>query len=235
VLGFTGLAGSGYDDIPYLMSGVTPASAGTVTFGGRELQLSTLTPADAIAAGIALVPEGREHAGLAMGLAAGENMVFPQSARSAHGLALLSRADEKSLVETWMERLDVRPRMPQNPANTFSGGNQQKIFISKWLATGPSVLLLHEPTQAVDIGARHTIVAAVRAAAAAGSYVLVAGSDENELALLCDRVLVFKEGRIVRELTDHITPDTIVAAIYTGASRTRLRRRSTGAEEAGND
>jgi ribose transport system ATP-binding protein len=233
VLGLTGLAGSGYDDVPYLLSGVTPAAAGTLTFGGRELQLSNLTPADAIAAGIALVPEGREHAGLAMGLAAGENMVFPQSARSTRGLAPLSRADEKSLVETWMQRLDVRPRQPQNPANTFSGGNQQKIFISKWLATGPSVLLLHEPTQAVDIGARHTIVAAVRQAAAAGSYVLVAGSDENELALLCDRVLVFEEGRIARELTDHLTPDTIVAGIYTGASRTRLRRRSAGGAPAG--
>jgi ribose transport system ATP-binding protein len=158
-----------------------------------------------------------------MGITAAENMVFPQSARS-RGLGRLPRAEERDVVATWMERLDVRPRAPQNVVGTFSGGNQQKVFISKWLATGPSLLVLHEPTQAVDVGARHTIVEAVREAAGAGSYVLVAGSDENELALLCDRVLVFEEGRIARELAGPLTPDDIVGAIYTGGSRARLRR-----------
>lgn len=101
------------------------------------------------------------------------------------------------------------------------------MLLAKWLATDPSLLVLHEPTQAVDVGARRIIVEAVRDAAREGRAVLVAGSDENELALLCDRVLVFEEGAVARELTGALTPDDIVRAIYTSSARTRLRERNT--------
>ena len=107
----------------------------------------------------------------------------------------------------------------------MSGGNQQKVLLAKWLATDPQLLVLHEPTQAVDVGARHTIVGAVRAAAREGRAVIVASSDENELALLCDRVLVCSEGAVREELTGDLTPERIVAAIYTNGSRARLRQR----------
>ena len=126
----------------------------------------------------------------------------------------------------WIDRLDVRPRRPQAEVRTLSGGNQQKVVLAKWLANAPTLFLLHEPTQAVDVGARHTIVAAIRTAARAGCAVIVAGSDENELALLCDRVLVFDDGTIREELCGALTPDEIVHAIYAGGSRARLRQRT---------
>ncbi|GAA0958647.1 hypothetical protein GCM10009558_077090 [Virgisporangium aurantiacum] len=225
VVGLTGLGGSGYDDVPYLISGASPASAGTVFLSGAELPLAGLTPSAAIRAGIALVPEGREHSGLAMAMTVTENVTFPQTARAGRALLPVRRPREKALVADWMTRLDVQPREPRMVVGTLSGGNQQKVLLAKWLALGPALLVLHEPTQAVDVGARHTIVATIRAAAHAGCAVVVAGSDENELSLLCDRVLVFADGEIQKELSGELTPDEIVHAIYATGTRAPLRRR----------
>lgn len=225
VVGLTGLAGSGYDDVPYLISGATPAAAGTVDLPGGTVPIPGLTPAAAVAAGIALVPETRDYAGLAGGMSMTENLVFPQTARSRSPLAPFSRAGEEQLVEGWIERLDIRPPDPRALVKNLSGGNAQKVLLGKWLGMSPQLFLLHEPTQAVDVGARHTIVAAIRAEAARGRAVLVSGSDENELALLCDRVLVFDEGRIREELTGDFTPDDIVSTLYASGSRARLRLR----------
>ncbi|MDR2256020.1 MAG: sugar ABC transporter ATP-binding protein [Arthrobacter sp.] len=234
VLGLTGLSGSGYDDVPYLVSGASPATAGELHVDGRPVKLRKLSPVAAMRAGIALVPEGREHAGLAMNLSVAENMAFPLTSRASAVLAPLKAKDEATLVSSWIEKLDVRPVAPQALLKNFSGGNQQKVLMGKWLATAPSLLVLHEPTQAVDVGARHTIVSAIRQAAAEqGCAVLVAGSDENELALLADRVLIFGDGEVRQELTGEITPDAIVAAIYANGSRARLRTRPSGADGTG--
>lgn len=231
VLGLTGLSGSGYDDVPYLLSGVSRATSGTVTLPDRTLKLRGLSPARAISSGVALVPEGRESAGLVGDMTVTENISFPQTctAGGASTVSPIAGGAEKALAADWIERLDVRPPWPHALIQNMSGGNQQKVLLAKWLATDPTLLLLHEPTQAVDVGARKTIVEAVRAAAAQGRAVIVAGSDENELALLCDRVLVFDNGVVAREITQDITPDAIVAAIYTEAGRTRLRQRQTSA------
>lgn len=225
VVGVTGLAGSGYDDVPYLISGVSPARAGTLKLSGGSVDIPSLTPARAVAAGVALVPEGRDHAGLAGGMSMTDNLAFPQTARAKASLAPFSRSGEDQLVEGWIERLDIRPPDPRALVRNLSGGNAQKVLLGKWLSMSPELFVLHEPTQAVDVGARHTIVAAVRAEATRGRAVLVAGSDENELALLCDRVLVFDEGRIREELTGDFTPDDVVAALYSSGSHSRLRLR----------
>ena len=110
----------------------------------------------------------------------------------------------------------------------LSGGNQQKVLLAKWLAGEPSLLVLHEPTQAVDVGARQVITLAVRRAAEQGCAVLVAGTDETELSLLCDRVVVFREGRQVTELSGDFTPDDIVGSIFSGHVRKALRSARTG-------
>jgi ribose transport system ATP-binding protein len=226
VVGLTGLGGSGYDDVPYLLAGVTRARAGSVTLRGAERAVSRLDPASAIAAGMALVPEGRDTAGLVGEMTVTENLSFPFSAVTRRRMAPLDARTERALAQDWIERLDIRPPRAGALVKNLSGGNQQKVLLAKWLATDPDLLLLHEPTQAVDVGARHTIVEAVRAAAREGRAVIVAGSDENELALLCDRVLVFGDGAVREELTGEITPDRIVTAIYTEGSRKRLRHRA---------
>ena len=232
VLGLTGLAGSGYDDVPYLLSGVTGARSGVLRMPGAQHPVPSLTPASAIAAGIALIPEGRDHAGLAGALSVSENMALPRTSRSSRGLLPRPQKEERELVADWIGRLDVRPPNPAALVKNLSGGNAQKVLLAKWLATDPDLLLLHEPTQAVDVGARHTIVTAVRQAAADGRTVIVAGSDENELSLLCDRVLVFDGGRVRRELSGRQSPDDIVAAIYESGSRARLRAPRAAADPA---
>ncbi|MGM0931763.1 MAG: sugar ABC transporter ATP-binding protein [Actinomycetota bacterium] len=224
VVGVTGLAGSGYDDLLYLLGGAKSTANGTLTLGGSLIHLAGLTPARAIEAGIVLVPEGREHSGLAMSLSAAENVSLPRTARSNNRLLPIRRAAEDTLVSAWMECLEVNPPAPNALVQTFSGGNQQKLLLAKWLATSPTLLLLHEPTQAVDVGARHTLVTAIRSAASEGCAVLVAGSDENELALLCDRILVFLDGRVEQQLTGDLSPDRIVESIYSSGARVRLRK-----------
>ncbi|THA32782.1 sugar ABC transporter ATP-binding protein [Streptomyces sp. A1277] len=228
VVGVTGLSGSGHDDVPYLISGVSQAEGGTVTLPAGRVAFKGLSPATAIRNGIALVPEGRETAGICGGMSVTENISFPQTCagRASGKVRPLDSGNEKRRAAEWIERLDVRPPWPHAMLKNLSGGNQQKVLLAKWLATDPALLVLHEPTQAVDVGARKIIVEAVRGAAREGRAVLVAGSDENELALLCDRVLVFSDGVVGRELTGEFTPHDIVESIYTDSSRAKLRERN---------
>lgn len=235
VVGVTGLAGAGFEDVPYLLAGVSPASSGTLELTGRSIDVRKLTPAAAIDLGAVLVPEGRERGGLAMGMTVAENASFPQSCRSKRQLLPFDAKKERALVEDWITRLDVRPPRSDVPVNTLSGGNAQKVVLAKWLSMSPRLFLLHEPTQAVDVGARHTIVDAVRGAAREGAAVLVAGSDENELALLCDRVIIVADGEIRQEIRTDLTPDSIVEAIYTNASRAKLRQRTGTVQVVGEE
>ena len=237
VLGVTGLPDGGYGEIPYLVSGARTASSGRLTWhladggtGGTdvEVDLASLDVRDAVAQGIVLVPEGREHAGLAMTMSVCDNIALPQvGAGRARGLPI-DPGLAKDTVATWLGELDVRPRAPHLPVSKLSGGNQQKVLLAKWLATRPRLLVLHEPTQAVDVGARRAIIAAVRAAAAQGCAVLVAGADENELCLLCDRVLVVRDGRIADELAGGFTPDDIVHRTFASTRRRELRPSRAG-------
>ncbi|MBL7497557.1 sugar ABC transporter ATP-binding protein [Frankia sp. CNm7] len=224
IVGITGLAGSGYDELPYLVTGARRARAGLLSIDGATLALAELDSRAAIAARVVLVPEAREHAGLALDQTIAENVLLPRTGRQRRGLAPVRRDRERSFVKHWINAVDVRPPAPEMTVGKLSGGNQQKVLMAKWLAARPRLLALHEPTQAVDVGARATITAAIRAAAGQGCAVLVAGTDENELALLCDRVLVVQEGRLAAELGGGgVTPEAIVAATYAGGARRLLR------------
>ena len=225
ILGVTGLADSGYHEVPYVLSGAEPAVAGQLTVAGRDLDLPHLDPPTAIDSGVALVPGDREHAGLAMDLTVLENAALPRTSSHGARVGRILRAEELKVLRPWLDRLEVRPPNPETIVGKLSGGNQQKVVMAKWLARKPALLVLHEPTQAVDVGAREIIVAAVKDAAAGGCGVLVASGDENELSMLCDRILVFSDGRVLGELTGPCHPDDIVAAIFAGTERHPLRRR----------
>jgi ABC-type sugar transport system ATPase subunit len=205
-----------------------PARAGTLDLPGASLDLTRLDVGVAITHRIALVPEGREQAGLAMAMSARENILLPSSSRRPGRLLPLERGEARQAPETWMRRLEVHPHAPDRPVATFSGGNQQKVLLAKWLAGEPVLLVLHEPGQAVDVGARQSIIATVREAAARGCAVLVAGSDENELSLLCDRVLVLRDGVLAAELPGPVQPDDIVHATFAATPRRRLRPARSG-------
>jgi ribose transport system ATP-binding protein len=111
-------------------------------------------------------------------------------------------------------KLDIKPPDPGKLVGTLSGGNQQKVLLGKWLAGKPGVLVLHEPTQAVDVGARHDIIDAIREAAADGCGVIISSVDAADLAVLCDRVLVFRDGAVTRVLSGELTQDDIIHATF---------------------
>jgi len=122
---------------------------------------------------------------------------------------------------------DVRPNQPRMPYGSLSGGNQQKALLAKWLQTRPSILLLHEPTQGVDVGARQQIFELMRAAAAGGACVVCASSDYEQLAAVCDRVLVFGRGRVARELVGgDVTKDRIIEQSYAAMAEPARREPS---------
>jgi ribose transport system ATP-binding protein len=221
IVGLTGLADSGYEDVPYVLAGAERATSGKLRIDGEQVDLDRLTPAGAIDAGIALVPGDRERAGLAMDQTVAENAALPGTGRV---LMPIHRKAERAELAPWLDRLELRPRDPNAVVGRLSGGNQQKVVLAKWLSRGPKLLALHEPTQAVDVGARAVIVDAVKDAAAAGCGVLVASSDENELSMLCDRILVFGSGRVRKELSGPQGPEAIVAAVFASTDRRPLRR-----------
>mgnify|MGYP000141381876 FL=1 len=223
VVGVTGLAASGHDELPYLLTGARPARAGTVQIGSTTLDLTRCDSARAMAAGVALVPESRADEGLALDLTVADNISLPRR-RSRPAAFPLERRAEAESVREWLHALDVRPPDPSTTVGQLSGGNQQKVLLAKWLATRPTLLVLHEPTQAVDVGARQVITSAIRRAADDGCAVLVSGTDETELALLCDRVVVFREGGAVEELTGDFSPDDIVHSIFAGSGPRKTLR-----------
>ena len=225
IVGVTGLADSGYHEVPYFVSGAAPTSAGRLIINNAEVDLAHLTPTAASDVGIVLVPGDRDGAGLAMELTVLENAALPRTSARGRRFVPISRRDERAALEPWLDRLELRPRDPNTVVAKLSGGNQQKVVLAKWLARKPTLLALDQPTQAVDVGAREIIVNAVKDAAAAGCAVLVASGDENELSMLCDRILIFSDGRIQQELTGPSGPDDIVDAIFGGTERRPLRTR----------
>jgi ribose transport system ATP-binding protein len=215
VVGLTGLLGSGFDEVPYLLFGARSAVAGRLTLDARGYDLAHLTPPAAIGAGIALIPADRPNDGSVGSLPVDENVALPVLDRHFNGVVLDRRGMRRSTAAL-MRDFDVRPADPTLPYGALSGGNQQKALLAKWFQTDPRLLLLDEPTQGVDVGARLQIFELIRATARdRGVNVLCASSDYEQLASLCDRVIVFGRGRVWRELVGaEITKDRIVEQCY---------------------
>lgn len=212
VVGVTGATDSGSDELPYLVAGTRPQeAAGHVEVGTTVLPLPRTTVTAAAAAGVVLVPADRSNEGIAVGLTALENVTIPRvKAQARHGV--LRRGWQRAEFDDACAMLSVTPPEPDLEAAAFSGGNQQKLLLAKWLMSHPALLLLHEPTQAVDVGARADILRAVGRAADEGAAVLLSSIEAQDLALVCDRVLVMAEGRVVREVHGPMTPDDILRA-----------------------
>jgi ribose transport system ATP-binding protein len=196
VVGVTGLIGSGYDEIPYLIYGAREARGGTLDIGGRGVELSKIKPRDAIRHGVVLVPADRANAGVVGTLPVVDNVTMPTLA-SRFGRWMLRRRTMTAEAGEMGRRFEVRPADPTMTVASLSGGNQQKVVLAKWLQMKPKLILLDEPTQGVDIGARQTVFGHIAGAASAGAAVLCASSDYEQLAAICTRVLIFAAGRVV--------------------------------------
>ncbi len=196
VLGIAGLTGSGREEILPLLFGVA-SRAGSVRLAGRPVPAH---PRGAMRAGIALVPADRRGQGAVLGMTLRENCSLTDLRPFSTRLGFLSRARERRDADEWIERLDVRPARSDAIFAFLSGGNQQKVVLAKWLRRRPKVLLLDEPSQGVDVGAKAVIHALARQAAEDGASVIIASSDDAELCDTCDRVLVMRDGRVVTEV-----------------------------------
>ena len=216
IVGLTGLAGSGFDEIPYLVYGTLPARGGRLSLG-RCFDLADMSPARALAAGIALVPGDRARDGGVASLTVGANVTLPVLGRYA-SRHRLDRREMDRAAAALLARHEVRPPDPAVLLGELSGGNQQKALLAKWIDTGPRLLLLDEPTRGVDVGARARISATLAALARDGVATLCASSDHHELSRLCHRVLVFGEGTVRSELAGaELTPARIAERSQTAA------------------
>jgi ribose transport system ATP-binding protein len=196
ILGIGGLTGSGREDVAPALFGAVAWQAGRVSVAGRAY--TRMHPAGAIAAGIAYLPPDRKRESAIPSFTVRENLTLPRLDTQRGGWLGLRR--ERADADRWLERLDVRPSGSERPFATLSGGNQQKVVIARWLRCGASVLVLNEPTQGVDVGAKSIIYRTLAEAARDGAAVVVASSDAEELARLCDRVIVLRDGRVGRSL-----------------------------------
>jgi ribose transport system ATP-binding protein len=208
ILGVAGLVGAGRTELSEAVFGVRPLVAGTVRLDGEPLKVSH--PTDAIAAGVVLVPEDRRLHGLVAPEGVGFNLSLPNLDRLGSWLGV-RRGAEAELQRTWIERLRVKTPSAAQPVALLSGGNQQKVVYGKWLARGPRVLILDEPTRGVDVGAKAEIYALIDELAGRGVAVWMITSDMEELLGMSDRVVVMHEGRLAGELArDRLTEEAVM-------------------------
>jgi ABC-type sugar transport system ATPase subunit len=198
IVGVSGVLGSGREELAGVLFGAAPGEIEQLEVGGRAV--GRLDPRRSIAAGVAYVPGDRHRLGAVMTMSARENMTLPRLGPLRRFFGRLDQREEKREVGRWIDQVAVRPADPERPLELFSGGNQQKVVLAKWLRNEPKVLLMDEPTQGVDVGAKAGIFELIATAAAAGAAVMICSSDAKELALVCDRVLVMRDGRAVAEV-----------------------------------
>lgn len=199
IIGLTGLIGAGYEEIPYLLFGATPASSGTVRLGDHAYAAGQLSCCEAMSQGVGLLPADRHVLSSIPEVSVKENVTLPTLRRYFLG-GFLRAGAERERVQSILEAFDVRPVTPDRLLLTLSGGNQQKALLAKWFELRPRVMILHEPTQGVDVGARRHIFRLIHDAANDGVTIIVASSEFEDIANLCNRALVFRAGQLVTEL-----------------------------------
>jgi ribose transport system ATP-binding protein len=227
IVGIAGAEGNGQPQLFDCLSGRQPPRAGRVACRGKELML--ISTHEAVKAGIMLLPGDRKHEALMPVLGVRVNSTI-QSLRRFSALGFLRRRKERRAVEELIDRLEIRTPSLEQPVQFLSGGNQQKVAVSRSFLKEPAVILAYEPTQGVDVGSRFDIYAALRSRSDAGTALLVKSSDPLELSGLCDRVLVMSRGQIVEEIPgDELDEFRIVEAIVRGPGMSRAGRSPLGA------
>jgi len=197
IVGMAGLVGAGRTELLLTLFGVTPARGGTIEVVGKETRICS--PIEAIAAGLALVPEDRKQQGVILEMAVRENMSLASLLRDQKN-GFLNRAKEGEISREMIEQMRVKTPNDRQLVQFLSGGNQQKVVLGKWLAMNPKVLLLDEPTRGIDVGAKSEIYGLMEELAGKGMAILFVSSDMEEVLGMSDRVLVMHEGRITGEL-----------------------------------
>jgi ribose transport system ATP-binding protein len=215
IVGIAGITGSGRDEVATAVFGGI-SRAGQVTINGTAVP--PMRPDRAIALGMGLVPAERHANAAFMTSTLRENITVTRPGIHFRG-GLLRKSPERSDVATWLERLDVRPRNSEFTMADLSGGNQQKVVLARWLRMKPKVLVLNDPTQGVDIGAKSDIHKLIDEAAAEGTAVLVVSTDHEELVRLCHRVLILRRGKVADEMEGGRMDHDLITAATIGRDR----------------
>lgn len=219
IVGLAGLIGAGRTELCRALFGVDPIDSGSVEVEGRRVQIRS--PRDAVRAGLALVPEDRQRAGLAIGRPTGENLMLASLERVCR-FGFVNHTLAAALVSEQAAKLRLKADSAMQPAGKLSGGNQQKVVISKWVVRGAKILLFDEPTRGIDIGAKAEVFQLMDSLARDGAAILMVSSELPELLQVADRILVMRQGRIAAELPGRTTQEEILrhAALAGGASET---------------
>ncbi len=226
IVGIAGAEGNGQPQLFDTLSGRTPPRAGVVACDGKELNL--ISTHEAVGAGMMLLPGDRKHEALMGVLGVTVNSTI-QSIEKFSLAGFLRRRGERKAVKGLVEQLEIRTPSLVQPVEFLSGGNQQKVSVSRSFLEEPSVILAYEPTQGVDVGSRLDIYKALRTRSDAGAGILVKSSDPIELSGLCDRVLVMSRGTIVEEIPgDELDEVRIVEAIVRGPGLSKAARSPLG-------
>ncbi|MCE9610428.1 MAG: sugar ABC transporter ATP-binding protein [Chthoniobacter sp.] len=209
IMGLAGLVGAGRTELARILFGITPADSGEIILHGRRVAVAS--PRIAVAAGIAYVPEDRRRHGVILEMPIAANMTMAIHPRLFPG-AWLRFGAERALALDYIRELAVKTFGPEAPGGSLSGGNQQKVALARWLATQPKLLILDEPTQGVDVGAKGEIHKIIRRLAKDGLAVLMISSDLPEVLGMSDRIAVMRGGTIAAMLPGHSDAHTVMAA-----------------------
>lgn len=213
ILGLTGLIGAGRTELARVLFGLERPVAGRILIDGRPVVIGS--PAEAVRAGIAYVPEDRKAMGIVPAMNIRENISLPILRRISQA-GRISTSEDQALARSYVKDLGISPADPERRISLLSGGNQQKAVIAKWLATRPSVLILDEPTRGVDVGAKAEIHRIVGALVAQGMAVIMISSELLEVIGVCDRVLVMRDGEGVALLDRADLTEERIMALATG-------------------
>jgi ABC-type sugar transport system ATPase subunit len=216
ILGLAGPVGSGRTTLVRALFGIERPDAGRIWLGDRGV--TRMRPADALQNGVGFVPEDRRGEGVLLDASVARNISLPSLNRLSH-LGLVSWRDEVQLAQRYAAQLDIKTTSLSQRTRYLSGGNQQKVVISKWLALNPRVLILDEPTQGIDVATKEDIYQLISELSHNGVAILYASSEPTELARLCHRVLTMRRGCIVSTLAgDEIQRERIIEEV-TGAAK----------------
>lgn len=209
IVGLAGLVGAGRTELARVLFGITPADSGDIILNGQSITICS--PQEAVAHGIAYVPEDRRRHGVILDMPVAQNMTMAIHRRIFPG-AWLCFGRERQLAQEFIRDLDVKTYGPGAPGNSLSGGNQQKVSLARWLATKPKVLILDEPTQGVDVGAKSEIHKIIRSLAKQGLAVLMISSDLPEVIGMSDRIAVMRGGTVAAILPGQSNAHEVMAA-----------------------